>query len=143
MCEFTTEFIYESQVNSRAGAHVPPLGRTESLSDDQDHGPPDPYDDDDFASDFSVDDAYVPRPAIGPSAQAQATGCTLDPLAQFIKELKDVGSMSGPDISSIIADLPVPEEIEFEGMSLQDAVKVLWIQLFCIELHEFTCEFIL
>ena len=48
----------------------------------------------------------------------------LDPLANFLKELKDLSSMSGPDIADLVSELLVPQEGNVVGMSMEDAVKV-------------------
>ena len=48
----------------------------------------------------------------------------LDPLANFIKDLKDLSSMSGLDIAVLVSDLPAPQEGDVEGMSVEDAVRV-------------------
>ena len=48
----------------------------------------------------------------------------LDPLANFLKELKDLSSMSGPDIADLVSESPVPQEGDVVGMSMEDAVKV-------------------
>jgi hypothetical protein len=48
----------------------------------------------------------------------------LDSLAAFIKELEGLSNMTGPDISDIIDDLPIPQQQEVESMSVHDAVQV-------------------
>jgi hypothetical protein len=62
--------------------------------DEGDHGAPDPNDDADWEH--------------GGGAPSRAD--PLDPLSDFIKELQGLSTMSGPDISAIIADLPVPDD---------------------------------
>lgn len=76
--------------------------------EDRDPGPTDPNDDADW--DF------------GGGAPPRAD--PLDPLANFLKELKDLSSMSGPDISDLVSELPLPQEGDVEGMSMEDAVGV-------------------
>ena len=41
---------------------------------------------------------------------SRAQAGPLDPLARFIQELQDLSSMNGPDISSVVDDLPLPQE---------------------------------
>ena len=50
----------------------------------------------------------------------------LDPLANFIKDLKDLSSMSGLDIAVLVSDLPAPQEGDVEGMLVADAMQVCW-----------------
>lgn len=76
--------------------------------EDRDPGPTDPNDDADW--DFGG----------GASSRADP----LDPLANFLKELKDLSSMSGPDIADLVSELPLPQEGNAEGMSMEDAVEV-------------------
>ena len=47
-----------------------------------------------------------------------------DPLERFIQELHDLASMDGPDISSALADLPVPQRGDVPTISMQEAVEV-------------------
>ena len=82
---------------------------------DRDHGPPDPHDDDDFGHGGAA-------PAASGPSRAQAR--PLDPLARFIQELEDLSSMNGPDISSAVDDLPLPQEGDVSGVSVQEAVAV-------------------
>jgi hypothetical protein len=77
-----------------------------------DPGPPDPHDDADFGQSGSA--PGPPRAQAGP----------LDPLARFIQELEDLSSMNGPDISSAVNDLPLPQEGDVSGVSVQAAVAV-------------------
>jgi hypothetical protein len=72
--------------------------------DEGDHGAPDPNDDADWEH--------------GGGAPSRAD--PLDPLSDFIKELQGLSTMSGPDISAIIADLPVPDDA---------IMMVMWICL--------------
>ena len=46
----------------------------------------------------------------------QRSADPLDPLANFIKELEHLSSMSGPDISALVSELPVPQDGNVEGM---------------------------
>ena len=80
------------------------------MEDARDGGSPDPHDD----ADFGFDHAALPRLSDG----------ALDPLAVFIKELEGLSNMTGPDISDIIDDLPIPQQQEVESMSVNDAVQV-------------------
>jgi hypothetical protein len=75
---------------------------------DRDHGPPDPHDDDDFGH--------------GGGAPAQAR--PLDPLALFIQDLEELSSMNGPNISSAVDDLPLPQAGDVSGVFVQEAVAV-------------------
>jgi hypothetical protein len=77
--------------------------------DEGDHGAPDPNDDADWEH--------------GGGAPSRAD--PLDPLSDFIKELQGLSTMSGPDISAIIADLPVPDDGDVPGMTVDDAVQVI------------------
>jgi len=79
------------------------------VDDDRDGGSPDSEDDADFG--FKFDQQQ--HPADG----------ALDPLAAFIKELEGL-SMTGPDISDIIDDLPIPQQQETESMTVNEAVQV-------------------
>lgn len=81
---------------------------------DLDHGAPDPHDDADFGGDGGGADP-------GPS---RAHHRPLDPLALFIQELEDLSSMNGPDISDVVEDLPMPQEGDVSGVSVQEAVAV-------------------
>ena len=82
---------------------------------DLDHGAPDPHDDADFGGDGG-------GPA-GPGP-SRAHHRPLDPLARFIQELEDLSSMNGPDISEVVEDLPMPQEGDVSGVSVQEAVAV-------------------
>ena len=82
----------------------------DEMEDARDGGSPDPHDD----ADFGFDHAALPRLSDG----------ALDPLAAFIKELEGLSNMTGPDISDIIDDLPIPQQQEVESMSVYDAVQV-------------------
>ena len=73
--------------------------------DDLDHCPPGPNDDADLDH--------------GGGAPARVS--PLDPLANFIQELQYPSSMSGPDISTLVSDLPMPQEGNVKGMSVADA----------------------
>ena len=84
-----------------------PDGFQEDEGED-DHGPPDPHNEADFEH--------------GGDALAQVD--PLDPLANFIKELQDLLSMSCSDISALVSELPVPQDGDVEGMSVDDAVEV-------------------
>ena len=42
----------------------------------------------------------------------------------FSDILQDLSSMSGPDISALVSELPVPQDGKVEAMSVDDAVKV-------------------
>ena len=59
-----------------------------------------------------------------PSAQQRPADGALDPLAAFIKELEGLSGMTGPDISDIIDDLPIPQQQETESMTINEAVQV-------------------
>ena len=89
--------------------------------DDLDHGPPDPNDDADLDRGGGAPARVVP----------------LDPLANFIQQLQYLSSISGPDISTLVSNLPVPQEGDVEGMSVADAVQVLcWhVTEFSILIH--------
>ena len=80
---------------------------------DRDYGPPDPHDDDDFGHHHNPSRARRAAP--------------LDPLARFIQGLEDLSSMNGPDISSALNDLPMPQVGNVEGVSVQEAVAVCFI----------------
>ena len=58
------------------------------------------------------------------SGVASARADPLEPLANFIQELQYLSSMSGTDIAALVSDLPVPQEGDVEGMSVEDAVQV-------------------
>lgn len=81
---------------------------------DLDHGAPDPHDDADFGGDGG---------GAGPGP-SRAHHRPLDPLALFIQELEDLSSMNGPDISDVVEDLPMPQEGDVSGVSVQEAVAV-------------------
>ena len=91
-----------------AGAVPEDMSSEDADNSDRDYGPPDPHDDDDFGH--------------GGGAPAQAR--PLDPLARFIQELEDLSSMNGPDISSAVDDLPLPQAGDVSGVSVQEAVAV-------------------
>jgi len=91
-----------------AGALPEDMSSEDDDNSDRDYGPPDPHDDDDFGH--------------GGGAPAQAR--PLDPLARFIQELEDLSSMNGPDISSAVDDLPLPQAGDVSGVSVQEAVAV-------------------
>ena len=94
-----------------AEVSVPEEDREDNpMEDERDGGSPDPHDD----ADFGFDHAALPRLSDG----------ALDPLAAFIKELEGLSNMTGPDISDIIDDLPIPLQQEVESMSVHDAVQV-------------------
>ena len=82
------------------------------VEDDRDGWSPDSHDD----ADFGFDQAAPQHPADG----------ALDPLAAFIKELEGLSGMTGPDISDIIDDLPIPQQQETESMTVNrdEAVQV-------------------
>ena len=92
-----------------AGAVPEDMSSEDADNSDRDYGPPDPHDDDDFGHG-------------GGGAPAQAR--PLDPLARFIQELEDLSSMNGPDISSAVDDLPLPQAGDVSGVSVQEAVAV-------------------
>jgi hypothetical protein len=92
-----------------AGAVPADMSSEDDDDSDRDHGLPDPHDDDDFGHG-------------GGASRAQAR--PLDPLARFIQELQDLSSMNGPDISSVVDDLPLPQEGDVSGVSVQEAVAV-------------------
>ena len=87
---------------------MPPQADISDDDDDMDPGPPDPHDDADFGHGGGT-----------PAAQGP-----LDPLACFIQELDDLSSMNGPDISSAVDELPLPQEGDVSGVSVQAAVAV-------------------
>ena len=90
---------------------VPEKDREDNLMEDEhDCCSPDPHDD----ADFGFDHAALPRLQDG----------ALDPLAAFIKELEGLSGMTGPDISDIIDDLPIPQQQETESMTINEAVQV-------------------
>ena len=80
---------------SHVATAAPPLIFSEEDGPDADgyQGAPDPNDDADYG--FGT-------------AAAQAGPGPLDPLSFFIKELGELSSMSSPEISAVIGDLPVP-----------------------------------
>ena len=80
------------------------------MKDDCDDRSPDSHDN----ADFGFDQAAPQRPADG----------ALDPLAAFIKVLEGLSGMTGPDISDIIDDLPIPQQQETESMTVNEAVQV-------------------
>ena len=80
------------------------------VEDYRDGGSPDSHDD----ADFGFDQAAPQHSADG----------ALDPLAAFIKELEGLSGMTGPDISDIIDDLPIPQQQETESMTVNEAVQV-------------------
>lgn len=86
-----------------------------SDNSDRDLGPPDPYDDAD------LEDCGSGAAGPGPS---RAQGRPLDPLARFIEELEELSSMNGPDISSVVDDLPLPQEGDVSGVSVEEGVAV-------------------
>ena len=45
-------------------------------------------------------------------------------LALCIQEIEDLSSMNGPDISDVVEDLPMPQEGDLSGVSVQEAVAV-------------------
>ena len=47
-----------------------------------------------------------------------------DPLSNFIKELDGLCSVPDPDIAALVSDLPVPQDGDVGGMSLEGAVQV-------------------
>ena len=55
---------------------------------------------------------------------AAARADLLDPLANFIRELEHLSSLSGPDISARWPELPVPQDSDVEGMWVDDALNV-------------------
>ena len=79
------------------------------MEDDCDCSLPDPHDD----ADFGFDQA---------AQQCLAAGA-LDPLAAFIKALEGLSSMTGPDLSDIIDDLPIRQQLEIEFLAVTDAVE--------------------
>ena len=50
----------------------------------------------------------------------------LGPLANFIKELQDLSYMpvSGLDISALVSELPVPQDGDVEGMTVNNSMEV-------------------
>ncbi len=82
----------------------------DEMEHERDGCSPDPHDD----ADFGFDHAALPRLLDG----------ALDPLAAFIKELEGLNNMTGPDISEIIDDLPIPQQQEVQSMNVHDAVQV-------------------
>ena len=66
-----------------------PRDLLEDEDNDRDPGPTDPNDDADLDH--------------GGGAPPQAS--PLDPLANFLKELKDLSSMSGPDIADLVSEI--------------------------------------
>ena len=89
--------------------HMPPDVASEE--EEGDFGPPDPHD----VGDDEGDGGGV----AGPSRPSPT-----DPLERFIQELDDLASMDGPDISAVLADLPVPQRGDVPTMSMQEAVEV-------------------
>jgi len=85
--------------------HMPPDIASEE--EEGDFGPPDPHDVGDDEGD-------------GGGSRPSPT----DPLERFIQELHDLASMDGPDISSALADLPVPQRGDVPTISMQEAVEV-------------------
>ena len=96
-----------------AGA-VPEDTSCDDDDSDLDHGAPDPHDDADFGGDGG---------GAGPGP-SRAHHRPLDPLALFIQELEDLSFMNGPDISDVVEDLPMPQEGDVSGVSVQEAVAV-------------------
>jgi len=45
-------------------------------------------------------------------------------LAAFIKELEGLSGMTGPDISDIIDNMPIPQQQQTETMTVNEAVQV-------------------
>ena len=80
-----------------------------------DYGPPDPDDDADFEHDGG----------------APARADPLESLANLIKKLEDLCSMSGPDIADLVFHLSVPQDGNVEGISVEDAVQVCRIVIHC------------
>ena len=107
---FTWSVAYLSLL---AGA-VPEDTSFDDDNSDLDHGAPDQHDDADFGGD---------RGGAGPGP-SRAHHRPLDPLALFIQELEDLSSMNGPDILSAVEDLPMPQEGDVSGVSVQVAVAV-------------------
>ena len=85
-----------------------PRDLLEDEDEDRDTGTPDPNDD----ADLDLGGGAPPR------------ADPLGPLANFLKELKDLSSMSGPDIADLVSELPVPQDGDVVAMSMEDAVKV-------------------
>ena len=56
--------------------------------------------------------------------RCSSTGRSTGSVCNFLKELKDLSSMSGPDIADLLSELPVPLEGDVVGISMEDAVKV-------------------
>ena len=84
-----------------------------------DFGPPDPHDVGDDEGD-------------GGGAASPSRPSPTDPLERFIQELDDLASMDGPDISAVLADLPVPQKGDIPTMSMQEAVEVCSVQYYVI-----------
>ena len=85
-----------------------PRDLLEDEDEDRDTGTPDPNDDADLD--------------LGGGAPQRAD--PLGPLANFLKELKDLSSMSGPDIADLVSILPMQQEGVVVRMCMVDAVKV-------------------
>ena len=85
-----------------------PRDLLEGEDEDCDPGTPDPNDNADLDLDGGAPGRADP----------------LDPLANFLKELTDLSSVLGPDIADLVSELPLPQEGNVEGMSIEDAVKV-------------------
>ena len=45
-----------------------------------------------------------------PVGGAPVRAYPLDPMANFIKELEHLSSISGPDIAALVSDSPVPQD---------------------------------
>ena len=60
--------------------------------------------------------------------------------ANFIKELQDLSSMSSPDISASVSELPVPQDGDVGGMTVDDIMEVfLFICTYCTRHHYGYC----
>ena len=121
---FITDIIYDilvlhtltcsvAYLSLLAGA-VPEDTSCNDDDSDLDHGAPDLHDDSDFGGDGG---------GAGPGP-SRAHHRPLDPLALFIQELEDLSSMNGPDVLDVVEDLPMPQEGDVSGVSVQEAVAV-------------------
>ena len=90
----------------------PPPARTlppAQLDEDMHGGSPDPYDNLDY------EDGNHDREG--------------DVLKALIKQLEDLDTMTGPDLTHALSDLPVPQAGTVSGMSVAEAIAVTFCQL--------------